>query len=294
MEAFVYPIEADNKIYSKTVRALANRPISIRPDDEIAHPFRPIQFTVTGLGTSLDVFLQKLQAFPNAGITVEQNDELIRAFEDVTFRAAEYFEAYKKIASKYLDGHKKKAHKPAFGIYETRHKARRDLFALICNKLKHNANVVQIARHTEMYYGASVIAFQVCKPAGLDRLVTNTDVHKGRGRAWSFNSSLRQLIYDVLAVDHAGETLVNAITPDLDAPVACPDLELPLMSAIGKIDKLPARYLSGEPLPKPGFVLSAAAVACDKIALTPFSGEIRVEGFLHRDGMTKSFEVMDR
>lgn len=177
-----------------------------------SHPLAALNTSNSELQASLSTALKELAAVDahqqhwtanTAVLGASRNaDAHLRAFRDFVYRLAEHFELLEKALFPQLTPFTAKHDQQAFS---GRLKKARRSAALICNKIKHNANRLQCV---DLFYtsGEYVAAFSLCRlSAGC--LEPNPEFHEKDRTAISFNMMYRDLFCDLLDAERAAHQL---------------------------------------------------------------------------------------
>jgi hypothetical protein len=287
-----YERDASGNVVMKLPAALATRCIPLNIS-EYNDPVRAVVGAGSALGLALEEFLRDLSLIdqdpdPREGAW----KPVLRSWRSVIYRAAETFEAYStNLKGALLLNEKswRKSTKP-FDVLVKRH---RDKWAFLANKMKHNGNeLMPVIHHFERSLKI-VHGYSLVQPVGLDAKDVNKSFHKGRERARSYDSDLRQLIYDILRVDAAAATIVGQIE---DNPSVAP---LPAYQVAWNINdqlnKISTRHVRVIPLQSHMFdsfmLLPRQLVTTRQTAEVIFEGS-RVKTMFVADGITRSYPII--
>ena len=301
LSTFEVPITTEGKVPLAITGALSGRRLVTAQPAEGADIFRSIAIAARRFAVSLDAAVAQMRladtnvVFPfREGRRTNTYDlePLLQAFESCVFRAAELFEAFGSDVIKALPALKDKRYKELKAEYIQTVSARRRSWTLICNKIKHNQNVLSSRAVLYLASGKIVVGYALMEPHGKDALFVNSALHKKPERARSFNLSLRQLLFDILKCDRAAAALVGQLPDDADEALPSVQTEWSVGDA--------ARYLASRPLwtvPNEKSMFDGFTVASDRLITARMHGERVAERYtataaLQGDGVTTIFEAM--
>lgn len=301
MSTFEVPVTPEGKVALAITSALSGRRLATVEPAEGADLFRSIAIAARRFAVSLDAVVAQMRladanvVFPfREGRRTNTYDlePLLQAFEACVFRAAEFFEAFGSDVIRALPALRDNRFKALKSEYVQTVSARRRSWTLICNKIKHNQNVLSSRAVLYLASGKIVVGYALMEPHGKDALFVNSALHKKPERARSFNLSLRQLLFDILRCDRAAAALVGQLPDDADEALPSVATEC----AIGDA----ARHLASRPLwtvPNEKSMFDGFEVANDRLITARMHGERVAERFtttaaLQGDGVTTVFEAM--
>ena len=169
--------------------------------------------------------------------STEHAGMLTERFRDVVYRMTEVLGFYEKVLPNALGDKAYPALRLAGNEYRTSIKPARESWALICNELKHNSNVIVPVTISYIPNGPRVLGFGLCAYFG-DTLAPNRKSYPN-GKARCYAAALHQLVADVLKCENVAARFANAASDDDGFP-AFPELvgrTLPLGSSINNILK---------------------------------------------------------
>ena len=287
-----YERDASGNLVMKLPAALANRcmPLNI---SEYTDPVRAVVGADSALGLSLAEFLRDLTIIdedpdPEDGAW----KAVLRSWRSVIYRAAETFEAY----STNLKGAlllNDKSYRKSTKTFDALVKRHRDKWAFLANKMKHNGNeLMPVIHHFERSLKV-VHGYSLVQPVGLDAKDVNKSFHKGRERARSYDSDLRQLIYDILRVDAAAAMVIDSIEDDPSVPpLPAYQVAWSINDQLTKISARPIRVI-----PLQSHMFDSFSLMPDQLVTTRQTAEVifegsRVKTMFVADGITRSYPII--
>lgn len=217
---------------------------------------------------------------------------VLNAFEDLCYRATEAFDVYALTIPKAINLKPDRSLKQHEASYREVVKKRRSKWALICNKLKHNHNVLVPIKHRSVDTGAIVRGFALCKPSGADKLVVNSELHGSRERSIQFDVAVRQIVHDLLRCDIAAATILKQLPDNGVETVDYPSLPLRASDVLLKLAR--RVVLAGEKQPTmfDGYTFSEEYMHLERQQAVRLSGRTEISVIYHADGMTRTFELI--
>ncbi len=204
-----FEIDGEHNPFFKLPTALDGRRLAISTKDEVVHPVRALATGASKFSSSLQQTVDALVASDSyTDATESSSSPILTAFESLCYTATELFDVYSQGVGTALNLAADKKAKERFRDYKGVVNKRRDTWAMICNKIKHNSNVLVPYRKTYKSDGFTVRGYALYQPAAHNQQFVNRTFHKAGEAFRSFDLSLRQMIFDVLKCDIAAAQLI--------------------------------------------------------------------------------------
>lgn len=218
---------------------------------------------------------------------------LLEAFEQYVFRAAELFEVYEKeiirgIAA--LSG-RNSAHRGDCKAYKTIVDAARKEWAMMCNRIKHNENVIasKTVRYT-MELMPVVFCFSLLEPKDDQAMLVSKLFHRGSEMSRSIVVAIFQSISDLFRCDRAAASLIRKLADDCEVTM----LEVaPASSLIHPFRKLDSSLAVTSPSESPMFdrlSITGPSVKFHRASARRGVGPYSVHIAFNGDGISRIYE----
>lgn len=217
--------DADNPLF-KLPAALQGRRLAVSTESDVVHPIRALATGASKFAASFQNAVDMLNAsdFYTAE-TESASPPVLTAFESLCYNVTEFFDLFTLDLAKAMNLKGDKKAKERFNDYKGIVSKRRDVWATICNKIKHNHNVLVPFRKTYNSDGLSVRGYALYQPVAQNQQFINRSFHKAGEAFRSFDLSLQQMVYDVLKCDIAAANLISQLPDDVTvSPLAAPEI----------------------------------------------------------------------
>jgi hypothetical protein len=293
MASFEIPADGDGNPYSAFARGLNGRRIPLAIAGEVTHPCRAIAFGAAKFERSLSRLVTELEKsdFYTAENEGSESD-ILSAFEDLCYTATEFFDVYAQAVPATIDLRPNKGLKSAEAHYRNVVKKRRNDWSLICNKIKHNHNVLAPVRQVSKLTGETVRGFSLCRPYGAQTLRVNTDLHGGGERSRQFDLAVRQVIHDLLRCDLAAAEIVDLLPDTSDEALVTPDVKLNIGGSLAKLSSREVLAGDNQPTMYDGFDVGSGKILFSRRSARMLRGQIEISVVFRGDGMTRTFEMI--
>jgi hypothetical protein len=212
-EIFFEVDDNKNPIF-KLPAALNGRRLEILSSEDVTHPVRGL---VSGAAKFAMSFQQAIDALVESDFETRESASsstpILVAFEKLCYSATEFFDLFTLDLAKALQLTPDKKARERFADYKGIVSKRRAIWATICNKIKHNNNVLVPYSKTYKSDGQSVRGYALYQPADMNKQFKNRLFHKNGEAFRSFDVSLNQLVHDILKCDNAAAKLISQL-PD--------------------------------------------------------------------------------
>lgn len=214
---------------------------------------------------------------------------LLKAFEDLCYKATEMFDVFTQMIPNAINFRPSSEFKKIAIDYADTIKKRRDDWAFICNKIKHNNNVLFAIRQRCLQSGETISGFALYQPVPPSGMFRNKNFHKGE-RSRPFDIALRQLVHDIMRCDlAAAETLkkLPQTTSEKD------QVRIPTYQIRSKLELLgERRVLAGDHQKTmfDGFVMDNDGVHFNRSHAETMTGSIEIRLNFRGDGFTNQYE----
>ncbi|WP_322884006.1 hypothetical protein U8C35_17110 [Sinorhizobium medicae] len=226
MAKFLVPIDEQGNPFSLFSRGLNRKKINIGHTEDALHPCRAIITGAAKFERSFKSFVRELQRSDLYILDDEGSDSsVLTAFEDLCYCATELFDVYAQAIPAAINLRPDRSFRDAEQQYPEIAKKRRSDWSLVCNKIKHNHNVLVPLRQHSLKTGEVVRGYVLCKPVGADGLTLNADLHKAPERSRTFDSSANQMIYDIFRCDLAASEILGKLPENNDQAVVAPEVK---------------------------------------------------------------------
>jgi hypothetical protein len=193
------------------------------------------------------------------------------AFQDLVYRATELFDFYALDIPVYLN--LRQTNGPVENHYRKGVKSRRDLWAKLCNRCKHNHRFL-VPVEGRLPTGVHVTGFSLCGRVE-DQITVDRTFHR-QAECTSYNAALRQLISDIFFIDTVAAGALSFLPDDPDQPrLISLQYTLPYLNNIEKILKRPIDLLPGELCP-PRISVADGTVNIDEVKLPVEAGSCKL------------------
>jgi hypothetical protein len=294
MSTLVRALDRDGNPPSALLENLAGRRVRLSYPNDEPHPLAAhathIRHLAVALTTFLDAFDKAVAATMDGRPEGNTQNAIVEHFRQVVYRMTETMDFYAGTLPDALGDKGSRSLRGPGRDYRAAIKRRRDHWALICNRLKHNTNVLVPVTVKYLPFGPTVVGFGVCS-FQRDVLAPNRQVHPNK-KALGYPAELHQLASDVLHADVLAGTLCRAAEEEPTMPLApgAPAGTLPLGAAFARIACLTPIGM-GEKRTQEVIELGAHSMSVGRrfLRLPSYSGEAQVS--FPGDGITNSFEI---
>lgn len=217
-----------------------------------------------------------------AGINPEfkQDFDLVRLWQETLYRATELFDTYTAHIPTALGSKADKHTRQRLAPYVAAAKARRSVWANMCNRLKHNHHVL-IPHRTRYASGRTVDGFRVSKHDAEGVLRGAIEFHK-HAQSISFGVAIREILHDVLRTDVTCSKMVGSKIGEGSAIMKETFGTLPLLP------DWPNYYETGQ---RSSVALAARGLNLTRTLLVPIREDSRQSTVNTADGFTTTFEL---
>ena len=283
-------IDGDCNPRSALASVLSGRRVGLRYSSDAPHPVaaqsRAYRAVAASCRLFLDEFEPTLRLRSVDELPGDKASSLADQFQQVIYRATEALDFYARLHEAFGDAPSSKLARREYKELVKRH---RDHWALMCNRMKHNDNVIVPVGWHYSPNGPLVFGFGICSYQG-DALAPNPKIHPNRA-ALGYAAELHQLFADLLSCELGAGKLAGSAMEDPSAPV--PE-SLPGFLSIGpelaRVANL-APTPMGERRLQHMIALSEGEVGLEKRALSlpSVAGTVRVR--FDGDGVTRKFQI---
>lgn len=193
------------------------------------------------------------------------------AFQDLVYRATELFDFYALDIPAYLS--LRQIDGPVETHYRKGIKSRRDLWASLCNRCKHNHRFL-VPVEGRLLTGVHVTGFSLC--GRVENQIAVDRVFHRQAECTSYNAALRQLISDIFFIDTVAAGALSFLPNDPDQPqLNSLQYTLPYLNNIKKIVGRSTGLFPGEPCP-PRISLDDGIVNIEEVKLPAEAGSCKL------------------
>lgn len=290
MAKFSVSFDDEGNIQSSFGRAWVDHQVPINVGDDILHPCRSIAMGSIKFSNAFNDAVDALIASDlYEGMNKGAFTSLLKAFEDLCYKATEMFDVFTQMIPNAINFRPSSEFKKIAIDYADTIKKRRDDWAFICNKIKHNNNVLFAIRQRCLQSGETISGFALYQPVPPSGMFRNKNFHKGE-RSRPFDIALRQLVHDIMRCDlAAAETLkkLPQTTSEKD------QVRIPTYQIRSKLELLgERRVLAGDHQKTmfDGFVMDNDGVHFNRSHAETMTGSIEIRLNFRGDGFTNQYE----
>ena len=258
---------------------------------EFAHPCRNISNAGSKLERSVKSFCDRLHESDKYNFEEEgSTSDVLSALEDLTYCAVEMFDVYAQIP-KQIDLKPEKKFEIYARDYARIISERRRLWALICNRIKHNHNVLVPERHRQVSNGIVVRSFSLYEPDGSEGLKLNKEVHRNQEESIPFDIAGRQILYDLFYCDYVAAVTIDRL-PDTEVSSSGKgDVAFVMGRHMKSLADRAALYGAGQQSVFGGFNYADDEVSFREMNAERLRGKVEQVTVFRGDGYTKSFKL---
>lgn len=290
MAKFSVSFDSEGNIQSPFGKAWADHQVPMKQGEEIHHPCRSIAM---GSMKFSNAFNHAVDALIASDLYKGENEvaftSLLKAFEELCYKATEMFDVFAQMIPNAINLRPSSDFKKISIDYAETIKKRRDDWAFICNKIKHNNNVLIPIRQKSLRSAETVSGFALYQPVPPSSMMRNKIFHKSE-RSRPLDIALRQLVHDVMKCDlTAAETLKK-----LPATSEKDQVHIPTYKICSKLELLgKRRVLAGDHQKTmfDGFVIDNDGVHFARSQAETLTGEVQVIANFCADGFTNEYEI---
>lgn len=288
----VLPTDQAGNPISTLLTGLSKRKVPLTYASGDPNPVAALGVAFRQLAGSLAAFLDALDSVlatsKVADLSADRSNALAEHFRQVVYRMTEALDFYAFALPGAFGDKRRRSLRAAGRDYRAAIKRHRDHWALICNKLKHNGNVLVPVAINYVPFGPNVLGVGVCSYQS-DILAPNPMVHPNQ-KALGYAAELHRLAADILKCDVAAGLLASSAEEDAGAPVL-PDLSggtLPLGMLLARIALLTPVGM-GEKRTQEVIALAPGKIRIARqfLPLPSFAGRAQMHFF--GDGFTRGF-----
>jgi len=206
--------------------------------------------------------------------------ELVERWQEAIFRATELFDTYCQHLPKSLGAKDHKEVRRRMEPLVAAAKARRSLWAQLCNRIKHNHHVLTPHR-TRYESGRTVDGYRVSKHEPGKALRAASEFHS-QVPAISFGASVRELLNEVLRTEQTAAKMVG-LSEGPGASILSTSL-----SALPSLERWPNPYERGQ---RSSVELVLGGYKLTRISLPTINEPAQMSAVFHGDGFTTSFDL---
>ncbi len=268
---------------------------SVRPsNDEAVHPIRAL----ARRSEDLSQCINKITSTTGISFRLPYDDNDIAKklkieFQDLCFRATEYFDVYEQgIFTQYFKRYKKDGMKERIGSFQNTVKKRRSSWAMICNKIKHNSNIIApITAHYPLRM-LSLHGFSLLRPKGIDSFDFNSDFHKKSDNKRSYITSIKKLISDIICTEYACIKIFSEVHKTLSPDILnLAKVTLPISNSLTNIQAWPNIRFPTEPPNQDTFSKDNQRLTATQTLAGVIPETARMTMLHSGDGFAKSFII---
>lgn len=286
-------IDNDGNPILASGKAFSGRRLALKSGPNINHPIRAI---VAGAKAFSDAYGDAANAIQtwreNSGDGGPHPHEAVRKFESLCYKTAEFFDAYAELPKSVValrDPSFKEVFKEFTSLMK---KCSRD-WTLICNKIKHNQNILVVARYAYANLFETVEVFSLWKPVGADSLEINIDLHKGHSRSTPLAIAMRQVVHDLVRTDRAAAKLIGALPDDASAKsISNLEIKLRVGSPMQVVENWPLWRTGDSSAMVDTFTRSANVLHSVRVPTYRQRQAAKVTFVFQGDGITRTFPII--
>jgi hypothetical protein len=292
MAKFTIPLDENGNILSPVGEVLASRRIALIEDEELIHPCRALSTGWSKLERSL---LSAVKALLASDFQ-DSNDEgsapgLLIAFEDLCYTATELFDVYAAYIPKAINLRPDRTFKASEEAYRKVTKNHRAEWALICNRLKHNYNVLVPVMQKSIQTGQEIRGFALFQPTGKDGLSHSSDLHK-TDLSRPFDLSFKQLIHDLLRCEVAAADVIGTLPETASIAASSSRMTYHVGAALRTISLRTVFSGDKQPTLFDGYEIHGRALSLSRQRAVILSGRKEVSAKFRADGFTRTFSLV--
>jgi len=283
MAKFSIPFDEDGNVPSLFGKAWREHPVPVNEGEDIIHPCRAIAIGAAKFETAFNAAVEKLIESDRYDREVEgPRSELIEAFQNLTYKATEMFDVFATLIPKSINLKPSPEFKHLAKSYDEVIKSRRDPWAFICNKIKHNGNIIFPTRHTLVKTNQCVRGYILFKPTAPSGITPNKTHHKGEDSK-PFEIAMQQVLYDVMKCDFAASEILRKLPKASDA---MHDARVPVYrvtDAARKLNRRPAFAGDGQKKMFDGFAIHSHQIGFQRQQAIAFKGRQEIVNYFTVD-----------
>ncbi|WP_148300043.1 hypothetical protein [Acetobacter papayae] len=286
-------LDQEGRVCLPTSEALSGRHLALKLDLNINHPGRAI---AAGASSFCQAYRNAVAAIDSWRLTGTPNQDsshlAIAAFEVLCYKTAEYIDAYAELPKSIIAIRSKDGKEKAKNISSVIKSCGRD-WSLICNRIKHNQNVLVATVYSYYTFPQRLEVFSLLEPIDADMLNINPNFHKGRERSRPFSIAIRQILHDIINIDRAAARLIKSLPDDPSAPpLPTYSVKLDVTEAMRTVERWPLWVIPTGKSTVDSFTLFENSIQSVRLFATKRHELAKVQFTLHLDGATRRFPLI--
>jgi hypothetical protein len=272
---------------------LSGRRFALKTGPDVNHPARAIAVGANAFALAYEKATKAIHTWrADMEDSGDSAREASRTFEALCYKAAEYFDAYSELP-KSIIALRQPPGNAAFKEFSKVLKACSRDWSLVCNRIKHNQNMLIAARYTYASLFETLEVIALLRPVGADGLEVNRDLHKHGTRSIPLVIAMRQMLHDMIRTDRAAGRLMTSLPEDMDAsPFPDHSVNLRVGSAMRTIESWPLWTLAEGPAMVDTFNASGNAIHSLRVAAIRQRQDAKVTMIYHGDGITRTLPMI--